>query len=709
MKSAFSFRTLPAQLLIAGLLSGGLSTAAISAEPPLTPDEIELANVMLLSPVVVTATRVEQNSFDLPVAITLVEKSQIQDAQLQMTLSESLIRVPGVTAQNRNQLSQDPQISIRGFGARSSFGVRGVRVYVDGIPLSMPDGVGQPGVVDLASMKGIEVMRGPFSALYGSSSGGVIHMLSEDAPKNATVSASAIFGSYDTRRQVLKAGGTIEALEYQVETSHFESDGYRDHSASKKDMATAKIRLNISEDTRLTALVNWFDQPETQDPLGLTRAEAFSGDRRQVWERAIAANTRVARDHTQAGFNLEHRFNQNNDVSVVAYAGDRSNLQYLSTGPANGFGVFPGRASQIERDFYGIDARWNNHGNLLNRPYKFTLGAAYGNMEDDRLDINTSDGVINGTLNRDEKQTAWNSDQYAQVQWSALDRLDLHAGVRHTKVQMEVEDNFVALPANPDASGKVNYEKTTPVVGAVWKVNPAFNLYANFGKGFETPTLIEISNSDLAGNGPNLNLSPSKSDNYEIGAKAYVTDNTLVNLTVFKTKTEDEIVVLSSGGGRTVYTNAGETTRKGVELSLNALLPRNFVFNGSYTLLDAEFETGANAGNKIPGTYHNQIYGEVTWKHAASGFNTALEGSYNSEVYVNDGNSDKAPSYTIFNLRAGFEQALRGWSFKEFVKVENLFDKEYIGSIRVNDANSRFFEPASERNWLLGLNASYQF
>lgn len=707
MNNTFHIRTLTQHLILAGLL--GASLPALAVEAPLTQEEIEIANHLLVAPVVVTATRIEQNSFDLPVAIDVVEKEQIQDAQLQMTLSESLISVPGVTAQSRTQLAQDPQISIRGFGARSSFGVRGVRVYVDGIPLSMPDGVGQPGVADLASIKSIEVMRGPFSALYGSSSGGVINMLSEDAPRDATVSASALFGSYDTRRQVVKAGGTIEALEYQVEASHFETHGYRDHSAAKKNMATAKLRLNISADTRLTALVNWFDQPETQDPLGLTRAEAFDGDREQAWVRAYGANTRVERDHTQAGFNLEHRFNQNNDISLVAYVGDRSNLQYLSTGPANGLGVFPGRASQIEREFWGMDARWNNSGELAGRPYKLTLGAAYGNMEDDRLDINTSDGVINGVLNRDEKQEAWNFDQYAQAQWSVLDKLDLHAGVRHTKVQMDVEDNFVALPGNPDASGKVNYEKTTPVVGAVWKVTPALNLYANFGKGFETPTLIEISNSDLAGNGPNLSLSSSKSDNFEVGAKAYVTDNTLVNLTLFRSNTEDEIVVKESGGGRTVYTNAGETSRKGVELSLSSVLPYNFAFNGAYTLLDAEFEDEANAGNKIPGTYHNQIYGEVTWKHAPSGFHAAFEGRYNSEVYVNDGNTDKAPSYTVFNLRAGFEQNLRGWTFKEYARVENVFDKEYIGSIRVNDTNSRFFEPAAERNWLLGLSASYQF
>lgn len=688
------FRRTPISLAIASVLA----TLPAWAEEPVRED-------IIVAPVVITATRIEQNSFDLPVAIDVVNQDQIEDGQLQMTLSESLVRVPGVTAQNRNQLAQDPQISIRGFGARSSFGVRGVRIYADGIPLTMPDGVGQPGVVDLAAARSIEVMRGPFSALYGSSSGGVINILTKNAPTHPTVGATALFGSDDTRRQVVETGGTIENLEYQIETSHFESDGYRDHSASQKNMATAKFRIQLSEDTRLTALINWFDQPETQDPLGLTKAEASSSPK-SVWNRAIGANTRVERDHTQAGFNLAHRFDQNNDISIVTYVGNRSNLQYLSTGPAVG-GNFPGRASQIARDFWGTDARWNNSGNLLARPYKVTLGIAYGKMIDDRLDINTTNGVINNVLNRDEKQVAWNSDQYVQAQWSVLESIDLHAGVRHSKVQQEVDDHLPLVGGN--GTGSVNYEKTTPVIGAIWKATQALNLYANYGKGFETPTLIEIGYADLAGNGPNLNLKSSTSNNYEVGAKAFLGANTLLNVAVFRTNTRDEIVVAASGGGRTVYTNAGDTTRKGVEMSLTSELPHDFGINAAYTLLDAEFDSGVNDGNKIPATYREQLYGELSWKHPGSGFHAAFEGRYNSKVYVNDANAESAPAFTIFSLRGGFRQAYRGWSLEEYARLDNLFDKDYIGSIRVNDTNGRYYEPAPGRTWLLGLGASYQF
>lgn len=281
------------------------------------------AENIVIAPVVVTATRAEQNSFDLPVAIDTVGIKDIQDGQLQMTLSESLIRVPGITAQNRTQQAQDPQISSRGFGSRSSFGVRGVRVYVDGIPLTMPDGQGQPGVVDLSAIRSVEVMRGPFSALYGNSSGGVIQMLTENAPKTPEIGGTVMFGSYDTKRQVLNAAGNADGLDYLLNVSNFESDGYRANSESNKQAATAKFKVNLTESTKITALVNWFDQ-EAQDPIGLNRAHAFNDSTRDgVVPAALFANTSVKRDHTQVGFNIEHAFNENNKISFIPYVGTR--------------------------------------------------------------------------------------------------------------------------------------------------------------------------------------------------------------------------------------------------------------------------------------------------------------------------------------------------------------------------------------------------
>jgi iron complex outermembrane recepter protein len=685
--------------------------------------------ITIAAPVVVTATRVEQNSFDLPVAIDVVDKEDIQNGQLQMTLSESLIRVPGITAQNRTQSAQDPQISSRGFGSRSSFGVRGIRVYVDGIPLTMPDGQGQPGVVDLSAIKSIEVMRGPFSALYGNSSGGVIQLLTEDAPKTLEIGGTAMFGSENTQRQILNATGTTENIEYLLNVSNFRTDGYRDHSESDKQAATAKFKININEDTKLTTLVNWFDQ-KAQDPVGLDRARAFNDSTREsVVPAAIFANTSVKRDHTQIGFNFEHAFNEQNKITLVPYVGSRSNAQILTTtATAATLAATTARLSEIERDFYGMDARWDNNGKLGSMPYNVTFGLNYGKQSDARLDTTILLlGAKVANKNRDEDNIARNFDQYLQGKLSVLDSVDLHAGVRHTDVELKVKDKFLTAgnPGQGDNSGSVDYSKTTPVIGAVWKVTPTFNLYANFGKGFETPTFIEAAfDTVTAGvaSKPNLSLKAAESRNYEIGAKAFISDNIQANLTLFKVDTKNEIVTRQTVAGRSSFQNAGDTKRTGAEASIDANFDNNLSIFAAYTLLNAKFEdsfttvinaggtTGTvQAGNKIPGTYKTQLYGEVAWKYAPFGFSTALEGRHNSKVYVNDINTDAAPSYTIFNIRAGFEQNLANWNLKEYVRVENITDKDYIGSVRVNDGNALFFEPAAGRNYLLGLSANYKF
>ncbi len=725
-----ALRFTPAYLAISAVF-GSLSTAIADEEKTIT-----------LSPVVVTATRQAQNSFDLPVAIDVVEQHNIQDAQQQMLLSESLIRVPGITAQNRNNQAQDPQISTRGFGARSSFGVRGVRLYIDGIPLTMPDGQGQPGVVDLATVKSIEVMRGPFSSLYGNSSGGVIQMLTRNAPQTPEVDGSVMFGSYNTKRQIMEASGQLEGMEYLVNISNFDTDSFRDHGRGNKQMATAKFKFNLTDATKITTLVNWFQQ-DAQDPLGLDRARAFSSATRdQAVAAASLANTSVKRDHAQIGFNIEHSLNENNKISFIPYVGTRNNAQLLTTtatatalrgtGTAssaclsNGTSGTCARLSEIEREFYGMDTRWDNIGTLGSLPYTLSIGMTYGKSTDARKDTNTlNNGFVVNVANRNEQNISTNFDQYIQGKISLAPSVDLHAGLRHTKIQLKVEDNL--LTVNGDNSGNVEYKKTTPVIGAVWKATERLNFYANFGKGFETPTFIEAAYDNVAtgvASKPNLSLKPSESNNFEIGAKAFLNDNTRLNLTLFKVMTDDEIVTSFTNAGRSAYTNAGKTERKGLELSLDSKFENNITTYFAYTLLDAEFkdaftyssQVGATvtsrtvaSGNKIPGTYRNQIYGEVAWSYAPVGFFTALESRYNSSVYVNDINTEKAPSYTIFNLRAGLEQNLASWRLKEFIRLENIFDKEYVGSVRINDSNNLFYETGANRNYLIGLSAQYKF
>ena len=550
-------------------------------------------------------------------------------------------------------------------------------------------------------------------------------MLTENAPKTPEIGGTVMFGSYDTKRQVLNAAGAADGVEYLLNVSNFETDGYREHNAGQKEQATAKFKVNLTDATKVTALVNWFDQ-EAQDPLGLSRAVAFD-DPEAAGVGAVAANTRVYRSHTQAGFNIEHAFNSNNSINLMTYVGTRENQQYLAlpvSPPVNA----NGRASEISRDFWGTDLRWDNKGELADMPYNLSLGLTYGKMHDDRLDVNAVNGIkrpinvpnnANFGLNRREENISRNFDQYIQGKLSLTENFDVHAGARHTKVNLKINDEFLTgNSANGNNSGRVEYQKTTPVIGAVWKVMPTVNLYANYGEGFETPTFIESAFATSAANSrPNLGLKPSESKNYEVGAKAFLSDATQANLTLFHVSTDDEIVVQDNIAGRVSYTNANKTKRRGIEFSVETLFDNNITLYGAYTLLDAKFASDftnklgrtIESGNIIPGTYRTQLYGEISWKYQPLGFHAAFEGRYNSKVYVDDVNSDAAPSYTIFNLRAGFQQQIGNWSLSEYLRVENMFDREYIGSVRINDGNARFFEPAADRNYLLGLSASYKF
>ena len=705
-------------------------------------------DIKQLSPTVVTATRVETNSFDLPVSIDVVEKKDLE-GQLNMTLSESLIRIPGITAQNRTQMAQDPQISTRGFGARSTFGVRGIRVYVDDIPLSTPDGIATPGNIDIGTLKSIEVMRGPFSSLYGSSSGGVINLRTQNAPKDPEIGFNALYGSYNTDKELAYATGTSKGVEYLVNYSRYSSDGYRDNSENEKEAGTIKLKTNITPDTKLTMLFNWIDQ-KANDPGGLTNSEVYGQNRKMSAQNNIDQKARVARDNKQVGFNLEHKINDHNSVNLIAYVGERNNLQYLYSAAYASSLNQSGRASAIARDFHGTDFKWTNTNEIMGKPYQILAGISYGYQKDKRTDdmansgaksINPTScgtGVTDASLIancyklRDENNIAYNFDQYFQGQISATKDIDIHAGIRRTFITLKNEDFIVGSSTGPssllykyqDGSGKITARKTTPVIGVTYKISPTWNIYGNYGEGFETPTFIEMAYSDTNGLGPNFNLKPSTSDNYEIGTKFFLGDKTRANIALFKTNTENEIVTNAGTSAYTSFRNAGKTQRKGVEISFESTLPNNFNIYGSYSYLDAEFKSPFNttyttssgtttsyilSGNKISGTYKDQLYGELSWKYPGLGFSVALESRANSKVFANDSNTVSVAGYTIFNMRAGFEQKFQAWRLTEYIRVENLTDKDYIGSIKNNDNTGRFFEPSAERNYLVGISASYQF
>ncbi len=659
-----------------------------------------------LNPVVVTATRSAQNSFDLPVSIDAVDGETIRDNRLGANLSEIAPRVAGVVINNRFQAAQELAISTRGFGARSLFGVKGVRIYTDGIPLTTPDGQGQLGALNLDTVGQVEFLRGPFSALYGNSSGGVVQAITRDGAKTPTLTGGITFGSYNTMRESLTLEGQTGELNYILNTTQITSDGYRDHSKYRKDNFNGKVSYQANEDTKITFIANYLNQPYTQDPQGLSPAQ-FKQDPKQTLATSISRNTRVTREQTIGGVTIDHNLSDNQSIKLTSYYGERSNLQYLATNAVAG----------IDRNFGGVDLRWTMKDMYLSMPYSLTFGVNFDMMDDVRTRFSASNG-IKGSMTRKEIQKANNFDQYAQLMIEPTDKWLLLAGVRHSKLTIDNKDRVLTDGIN--SSGEVDYSNTSPALGVTYKITPTLNIYANYGTGFESATFAEMTYSDLSGNGPNLALKPSKTKNYEAGIKAFVTDNTRVNLAVFKVDAKKEIVNVGNSGPINVYSSLAETERKGIELSVDSKLPNNFSFYGAYTLMDAEFKNSfcgkdctaintVSKGNKIPGTYTSTTYSELSWKLPAYGFSTAVEGIYfsSTNAYDSNWNANKAESYTLFNLRAGFVQNIGNWKLSEFARVDNISDKSYVSTIKVNSSES--FEPGFGRNYMLGVSASYMF
>jgi iron complex outermembrane receptor protein len=345
----------------------------------------------------------------------------------------------------------------------------------------------------------------------------------------------------------------------------------------------------------------------------------------------------------------------------------------------------------------------------------------------------------NTTSNRREKQTAFSADQYLQASYEPTDRLLVIAGLRHSRVNIKNEDLWLGetLGGNPgaaatpvDSSGQVTYANTSPVAGVTFKVTPTLNVYANYGRGFETPTFSETTYSNaLSGAGPNLSMVPSKSKNYEIGLKAFVTSNTRINVALFKVDTKNEIVVTENNNPQNKYDSIANTERKGIEFSLDSRLPYNFNFYQTYTYLDSEFKnsfenslakpaTGSPttlvtslvaAGNRLAGVYKNTAYTELSWRYPSLNFSSAIENIYYSDVHGFDTNAGdkKADAFSIVNLRASLKQSYSNWSFSEFVRADNIFDEKYVGNVRVN--NSATFEPGAPRNYTVGITSSYAF
>ena len=653
--------------------------------------------------VVIIATRIPEPALALPVSVDRVDRTRLRQGQLQVNLSESLMAVPGVSAQERQNYAQDLQLSVRGFGARSSFGVRGLRLYADGIPATMPDGQGQFSHFDLSAADRIEVLRGPFSALYGNSSGGVIALYTEDAPPSAQWTGAAHYGSFGTRRLNFKGMGQPKGINLVVDIAHFETDGFRDHSAATRDTVNIKARWALSAKSSLTLVANHLDLPEAQDPLGLTRAQLAAAPR-QAGTNAVAYNARKSIAQDQLGALYQCQLTATDTLTALVYGGGRDTTQYQAVPKASERPLLaPGGVIELRRGYWGADLHLTAQRRLGASAMRWAAGISVEGLSEGRrgyLNFSGNQLGIEGALRRSESNQVYDLDEYLQVQWDPNQRWRTLMGLRNSLVQVRTLNH---LAAAAPALSSTQYHALNPVAGLTYRSAWGPSWYASFGKGFETPTLNELAYRSTDGTVPGLNLGlqAARSAHYELGVKAASAAST-VALTGFYIQTVDELAAKASQFGRTVYQNIPGTRRKGVEFEWARVWTSAFSTHWVYTHLQAL----TLQGTYLPAVPRSNLYVGLTWRHPARGLSATLEVIDRSKIFVDDRNSDAAVGYWLGNLHLDLEHRHRQWNITESLRVNNLGNRRYVGSVIVNDNNGRYFEPEPGRTAYVILTAT---
>ncbi len=709
-----------------------LAALAPPAAAQLAPDPAPLEKVVIIG------SSTEQRVFDTPYAVGVVDAAELRSAGPMVNLSEALGRMPGLVVNLRNNYAQDLQISSRGFGARASFGVRGMRLYTDGIPAAGPDGQGQVSHFDLAGAARVEVLRGPFSALYGNGSGGVISLLSA-APVQRSYSVSVDAGSAGLAQLRLGVEAPLPGgFSVRASLTGLESEGFRPHSAAQRTLGNVRLGYEGEAD-RVVVVLNALDQPAL-DPLGLTRAQ-FEADPDQTTPQAMQFNTRKETRQAQGGVHWRHRFGHAGalrESMVTAYYGQRSVTQWQAIPVATQVNTAtpaiserqPGGVIDFDRSYQGVDTRlvwrWALAGD---RAAQLVAGATFDQSREDRRGYENFTGSganqvlgVTGGLRRDETNRIDAGSAYAQGEIELDRRWVATLGVRSGRVEFRSTDRYVR-GSNLDDSGSQSYRFTNPVAALQWRASEALNLYVSAGRGYESPTLNELAYRPNGSAGFNTELRGQSSNQVEVGAKWRAPALGLsLDAALFDARTKDEIGVATNRGGRATFTNVDDTRRYGAEFDLRWRIARAWRAQLSGTWLSATYTNGFSVcstvpclapdvpvprGNRIAGTVDRSAYAELAWTPGRAEFGLEVRGQ--GRQAVNDTNTDFAAGYGLLGLRALWRLDLGTGQLELLGRVDNLADRRVAGSVIVNEGNQRFFEPASGRSFLVSARWSQPF
>ena len=668
------------------------------------------AEVNPVEEIIVRAERVPEAVLEVPAAVSVVDQQAIQFARQQLTLGESLVAVPGVFTQGRQNFAQDLRISIRGFGSRARFGIRGIRLLIDGIPTTLPDGQGQVDTLQLATASRVEVMRGPSASLYGSAAGGIIRVESQPIPEVPVVAARAQAGSNGYQSYDAKSLGKIGDVGYLLGLSRQVTGGYRQHSHMESNVLNSRAEWAIDDDSELIAYANFVYGPVAQDSGALSAAQVAQ-DRRQArtCNETLDAGERV--NQFNGALKYRHSHDAFNETTAVAWAGWRgfsNHLAFQSTFACNNL---IGAQGDLDRIFAGGTLQHVYESNPFGLFNQLLVGGGFELQHDDRSRRSIRNGNVEDTT-IDQLEDVLSLRAFVQDEWELPGTWTIGFSLGFDWLHYDVNDRLV--PSGSD-SGALNYSEWSPSGTVRWSPHEIFNPYARISTSFEPPTTTELRRPGQGGFDPDLQ--PQRAVNYEVGVKGLLPGTLRYELAVYHIEIDDEILRFEIAGDD-FYRNAGRSDRTGVELGFYWQPVETVLATAAYTFSKSSFIDHQSSdlsenfnGNQVPGVPEQLLYLAVQYDHPAGLF-ASLEGRYVGSFYADDANQVKTDPYGVLDLRMGWRLEWGPWQVTPQLGFNNLLDAKYIDNVRTGerwDASSHIFEPAPGLEIYGGISAGFEF
>lgn len=686
-------------LVAAALLAAGGSAVAQQSDTTTRRDTTFVGDSartpQQLQPVVVEATRTRQKISRVPQAVTEVGADEIQRGRREVGLDEALEGIPGVIAENTDNYAFQSglRLAIRG-------DLPGVQLLQDGVPLTMADGTTQYDNIDIGSAGSIEVIRGPSSVLYGNSGGGVVSVTTQFPAATPLMLQPAIqFGSNGYNRQQLKLEGTLGTFGYVVNGSRMESDGFRKYGRADIRRLNVVTRSQLAGSTTLGAVFNLYDMPFSENPSTLTREQARN-DPTMVRQGAFDQRWGKSGTQGQGGLDLEHSFAPGRVLGTTVWGESRDTWNPI-----------PGRIIDLGRRAGGVRSSYRHSALVGSLPFELTAGVDLTYQRDVRHEY-ANDGVASpgglaqeGDLQLNQLERVFSVAPFTQGTLDLTSELALTAGVRYDSYEFEATDHMLA---DGDQSGKRDFSAVSPMVGLNYSPRPELGLYANFARAYQTPTMQQLSNRPDGAGGFNQSLGPEYLRSFEVGVRGFLAGPRFdYSLTGYTSRVEDALVAYQGVGEQVFYRNAGESSRRGIELSLGWQASRELAARLSYTYQDYVYDRYVSgdqdvSGKREPGIPPHTVFGQLT--HSAPfGLTSTLTARWVDSYPVDDANTVSNWAFTLVGLRFSLDRDIGRIAARPFMGVDNLFDERYNASVTVNALGGRYFAPSAGRSVYVGF------